>query len=110
MTASSLSRDRRRHLRVPCEKSVKLRCGVTGKYLAGESVDLSDGGCLLRLDAHVRVEPGRPVRVGIAHRRTAGLIRADDMIEGTIVRRLGHGGMQHVAVSFQNVSALAAAG
>ncbi|MEM1107507.1 MAG: PilZ domain-containing protein [Planctomycetota bacterium] len=95
-----LTRDRRRSPRVPCEKPVKVRCGQTGKYLTGETVDVSDGGCLMRLDRRVIVETGQNVRVGIAHRPVQTLILADDMIEGHIVRRFGHGDTQHVAVSF----------
>jgi len=95
-----LTRDRRRSTRIPCEKPVKVRCGLTGKYLAGETIDVSDGGCLMRLDRRVMVEAGQTVRVGISHRPIQSLILADDMAEGKIVRRFGHGDAQHVAVSF----------
>lgn len=110
MIMRNLARDRRRYTRVPCTRPVKLRCASSGKYLAGETVDLSDGGCLLRLDSRVTVQAGQAVRVGIAHRPSIGLIFADDMIEGTIVRRLGHGDAQHVAISFENSVVLAEAG
>lgn len=105
-----LTRERRRSPRLRCEKPVKVRCGVTGKYLAGETVDLSDGGCLMRLDRRVIVESGQAVRVGIAHRQLQSLILADDMVEGRIVRRFGHGDAQHVAVSFESSTSLAEAG
>lgn len=110
MIMPNLTRDRRRFVRVPCERPVKVRCAVSGKYLAGETVDMSDGGCLMRLDRRVVVEAGQAVRVGIAHRRGQGLILADDMVEGKIVRRLGHGDTQQVAVSFENSTILAEAG
>ncbi len=105
-----LTRDRRRSTRIACEKPVKVRCGMTGKYLSGETVDVSDGGCLMRLDRRVIVEAGQMVRVGIAHRPIQSLILADDMIEGKIVRRFGHGDTQHVAVSFVSATILAEAG
>ena len=105
-----LTRERRRTPRIRCEKPVKVRCGLTGKYLAGETMDVSDGGCLMRLDRRVIVESGQTVRVGIAHRPLQSLILADDMIEGKIVRRFGHGDAQHVAVSFETSTSLAEAG
>lgn len=105
-----LTRDRRRSARIACEKPVKVRCGTTGKYLAGETVDVSDGGCLLRLDRRVIVETGQSVRVGISHRPVQALILADDMVEGKIVRRFGHGDTQQVAVSFETSTVLAEAG
>ncbi|MEM9420523.1 MAG: PilZ domain-containing protein [Planctomycetota bacterium] len=105
-----LTRDRRRSPRVPCEKPVKVRCGMTGKYLSGETIDISDGGCLLRLDRRIIVQAGQTVRVGIAHRQLQSLILADQMIEGTIVRRFGHGDAQLVAVSYESTTSLAEAG
>ena len=109
MIMRNMTLDRRRHVRVPCDRPVKVRCGVTGKYLGGETVDLSDGGCLMRLDGRISVAAGQSVRVAIARRKHQPLILADDMIEGTIVRRLGHGDCQHVAVSFENSTVLAEA-
>lgn len=110
MIMPNLTRDRRRYPRVPCDRPVKVRCGVTGKYVAGQTLDVSDGGCLMRLDGDQSVKAGQSVRVGIAYRTNQALILADDMVEGTVVRRLGHGGAQHVAVTFENATILAEAG
>ncbi|MEM7624873.1 MAG: PilZ domain-containing protein [Planctomycetota bacterium] len=110
MIMPTLTRDRRRHVRVPYERPVKIRCAVTGKYIAGQTLDISDGGCLMWLDGRQSVKAGQSVRVGIAYRTNQTLILADDMVEGTVVRRLGHGDAQHVAVSFENSTVLAEAG
>lgn len=109
MVKPSLVKDRRRHLRVPCDRAVKVRCGVTGKYVAGRTVDLSDGGCLLELEERVAMTAGQAVTVGITHRPLQALILTDDMVAGTVVRRLGHAGLQHVAISFENARVLAIA-
>ncbi|MEM6459300.1 MAG: PilZ domain-containing protein [Planctomycetota bacterium] len=105
-----LARDRRRHVRVACERPVRVRCGWAGRCLSGQTLDVSDGGCLMRLDRGDQVEPGDPVRVGIAHRPGQALIFADNMVSGTVVRRLGHDETQHVAVRFEHVTTIAAAG
>lgn len=100
MILPNLTADRRRYPRVAMTRPVKVRHGVTGKYVAGETIDLSDGGVLLRLEKAMGIEPGQPVRVGIVHSPRQALILADEMIEGRVIRRLGHGDTQHVAVSF----------
>ena len=110
MMKSSVVRDRRRHLRVACQRPVKVRCGVTGRYVSGHTVDVSDGGCLLRLDGPVGIQPGQSVTVGIAQHRLQSLFLHDDMLAGTVVRRLGHGFTQHVAVAYENARVLAIAG
>ena len=101
--------DRRRHPRAAVHRPVKLRHGVTGKFISGYSIDLSDGGCLLRLDGGQRLSPGQSVRVGVADYPNQALILADDMLEGTVLRRLGHGDSQHVAIAYAHVDSLAAA-
>ncbi|MEM8738288.1 MAG: PilZ domain-containing protein [Planctomycetota bacterium] len=110
MILPRIARDRRRHPRVPAAHPVKLKCGITGRYLAGRTIDVSDGGCLLQLDRSTPVSLGQPVRLGIARRAHAPLLMADDMVRGTIVRRQGQSDAQHVAVAYENATALAEAG
>ncbi len=109
MMIAHFVRDRRRHVRMPLERPVKVRSGVTGRYIAGRTVDISDGGCLLRLEGFHHLAAGQSVRVGIAYRPGQSLLLADDMLEGTVVRRLGHGDTQHVAITFENANTLAEA-
>lgn len=110
MMKPSVVRDRRRHLRIASERPVQVRCGTTGRYIAGHTVNVSDGGCLLRLDGPVGVTAGQSVTVGIAPRRLRTCFMHDDMQAGTVVRRLAHDGTQHVAVAFENARVLAVAG
>lgn len=100
MILPNLTADRRRFPRVAMTRPVKVRHGVTGKYVAGETIDLSDGGVLLRLDKSIGLEPGQAVRVGIVHSPRQVLILADEMTEGRVIRRFGHDDTQHVAISF----------
>ena len=109
MSLHFLSRDRRRHPRVALRRPVKLRHGITGKFLSGYTVDLSDGGCLLRLDGGQRLDAGQSVRVGVATNPDHCLILSDQMLEGTVLRRLGHDRSQHVAIAFEHVDSLATA-
>lgn len=109
MILPRIARDRRRHVRVPSRRPVRLRCDATGRSLTGQTLDISDGGCLMRLDGLETLESGQAVRVGIAHRAHLGLVLTSQMLEGTVVRRLGHGEAQHVAVSFETSTVLAEA-
>jgi methyl-accepting chemotaxis protein len=55
--------DRRRHDRLPCDLSVALRQG--GRNIRGQTVDLSDGGMLVRSADAEKLEPGTPVEAEI---------------------------------------------
>jgi methyl-accepting chemotaxis protein len=55
--------DRRRHDRLPCNLAVTLRTGAGD--IAGQTVDLSSGGILVRADGGDRVVMGKPLRAAI---------------------------------------------
>ena len=102
--------ERRRHQRVSCDQPVQVRCGVTGRYVLGHTVDISEGGCLLRLERPIAVQPGQSLRLSIAHRSLQSFLLGDDILDCRVVRRHGHDFTQLLAVSFEDSLVLAQAG
>ena len=104
------SAERRRHPRYPHRAPAKLCDELTGKYLPGETLNLSASGALVRVQAPTRLTPGRRVRLGIAPHASRSILRVNDMPWAVVRRCLGHDEAQHVAVEFVNTSQLAQAG
>lgn len=77
--------ERRAHPRRELIRPCKVRLGRSGKYVAGHTVDVSSGGTMLVLDRRSNLSPGDEIEIGIAWDNT-GLIRADEMTSGRIVR------------------------
>jgi c-di-GMP-binding flagellar brake protein YcgR len=93
--------ERRRDPRIPVSHLVKLKCEQTaGKYIPGSTHDVSDGGAMLVLDHPRLLTTGQKVQIGIAKDPTRGMLASEDFVEATIVRSLGHGETQHVAVRY----------
>ncbi|GAB4109494.1 MAG: hypothetical protein Kow00105_18210 [Phycisphaeraceae bacterium] len=102
--------ERRRDPRITACHPVKVCCEQSaGKYIPGTTHDLSDGGAMLKLQYPRFLATGQKVRVGIAKNPTRGLLTEDDFIEATIVRSLGHGDTQHIAVRYERPQRLAEA-
>ena len=102
--------DRRQHARQPIHRPVKLRDADTvGRYLTGYADNVSVGGASLRLSRPARLLPGQHVRLGIAAHPRQPILRADDMVDATVVRSLAHGDCVHVAVRFLQPARLAIA-
>lgn len=93
--------ERRRDPRIPANHPVKLKCEQTaGKYIPGTTHDVSDGGAMLMLHYSRRLATGQKVQIGIVSNPTRGMLLTEDFVEATIVRSLGHGDTQHVAVRY----------
>lgn len=107
---STTEPDRRRHPRVSIDLPVKVRNQFSGKYGAGQAVNISAGGAMLRLSFGPMLTPGQPIRVGIAGTRRSAVIPAESMRDATVIRSHGLGRAQHVAVRFEAAAALADAG
>lgn len=102
---------RRQHARHTLNRPVKLRCdGSAGRYLAGHTHDISAGGASLRVEGSARLAAGERVRLGIADHRAQAVLSEHAMVGATVVRSLGHGGVWHVAVRFDQPVTLALAG
>jgi hypothetical protein len=102
--------ERRRDARIPIDRPVKLQCCVTGRYLRGRTDNLSSSGALLEIEHPSLLVPGQRLRVGIAWNRGQVVLEQDDLAEATVVRSLGHGESQRVAVRFTQRQTLAIAG
>lgn len=95
-----LGKDRRREARLPIERPVKLQCQVTGKYVAGRTSNLSDGGMLIVIDNPSLLVPGQRIKIGVQQTRQDVVLKAGQMTPATVVRSMGIGGRQTVAVQF----------
>lgn len=100
--------ERRRNARRPVSKPTKLRCTQTGKYMAGRTRNVSASGAMLEVYLPSMLITGQRLEVGIAWQHHQALIGADELSKATVVRSLGLGGVQHVAIQFDEPVALAA--
>ena len=104
------SPDRRREARTRLIRPVKVRCDQSGaRYLAGTTQNVSPDGAMLQLNYPSRLALGQRVRIAIARHRSQSLLNAHEMMDATIVRSLGHGRTQHVAIQFRQAQSLAKA-
>jgi hypothetical protein len=72
-----------------------------GRYLAGQTLNVSDGGALLALRHGQYIEPGARVKVAIDWTGHQPVYRQEQMTEGKIVRNEGESGYACVvAVAF----------
>lgn len=101
-------KDRRQGRRHPISRPVKLRCLITGKYMVGQTYNISSSGALLEIDRPSLLINGQRLAVGVAWTRQQALLHEDDMAHATVIRSLGLGRIQHVAVEFDHVYALPA--
>ncbi len=97
---SGTASERRRQARLTLAYPVKVWCVETGRFLAGQTHDLSAQGALIEVQNPSLLVPGQRVRVGIAWSSREVVLSRKQMLPGVVVRSLGHGQQQHVAVSF----------
>lgn len=103
--------ERRRDPRYALERPVKLQCDQTGaRYLPGQMVNISSGGALLTVDHPKHLQMGQEIRLAIASSMHQALLEADDAVTGVVIRCLGCGETQHVAVRFHQSHLIAEAG
>ena len=100
--------ERRRAVRVETDSLVKVQCMSTGRYLGGKAQNMSRTGALLRVDHPSLLVAGQRIRIGIAQHPRQVLLMNRDLVEATVVRSLGLGRMQTVAVEFDQPQAAAA--
>lgn len=99
--------ERRGHPRRELTRPCKIRLGRSGKYVAGRTRDISSGGTMIMLDRRVNLSPGDDIEVGIAW-TDSGLIRADDLVPGRIVRVARTDDTEAVGVALETHQASAA--
>jgi hypothetical protein len=101
--------DRRRDPRLEVRRPVKVHCLETGRYLAGTTCNLSPTGAMVEVAHPSLLVPGQRVRVGIAWTTRQTVLNNDDLVDATVVRSLGEGAAQFLAVRFAQRLQLAAA-
>lgn len=80
--------DRREHDRIPLSRPCKVYDERSGKYVAGRTVNLSDGGALLELSRPLLLQEGQQLLLGVALTRRQTLLPANDMRWCEVVRAL----------------------
>ena len=100
--------ERRHTARRPVSRPTKLRCTQTGKYMAGRTRNVSASGAMLEVFLPSMLITGQRLEIGIAWQHHQALLGADELTKATVVRSLGMGGIQHVAIQFDEPMALAA--
>lgn len=84
-----MPQDQRQHERLATARPVKLRCGDSGRYIAGMTINVSDGGLLLRMMGKASLRAGRPVQVILAGDQHHALLPAARMVDARVVRAAG---------------------
>ena len=106
-----MMKERRRDLRTPLDRPIKLQSALSGRYCAGRTRNLSHGGALLQIDHPSLLTNGQHVNLGIGQSDHQAILHADQMMDATVRRCLALEGKQHVAIQFdQRQQQLAAAG
>ena len=105
-----LAGERRHDVRLSLERPAKIKCLMTGRYLAGRTVNVSAGGAMLHVDHPSLLVPGQRVAVGLADTQQDVILRGEELSEATVVRSVALKGAQTVAVQFDQRQALLAAG
>jgi len=101
--------ERRRSERTPCVAPCKVHRAGAGRYLAGESANVSQGGVLLRVPRDETLRIGERARVAIA--QGAGAVLRDESLRPARVVRVQPMDCHHqaVALAFEAEAALASA-
>lgn len=98
--------ERRSEMRIPVTRPVKMRCMHTGKFMVGQTMNLSPGGMLVEVERPSLLVAGQRLEMGISFEAPHGLIRSSDLLGGTVTRSAADGGSQRVAVQFDHRQSL----
>ena len=101
------SDERRRDARLELNRPVKVECAHTGRYVTGYTQNLSTTGALMDIDHPSLMVPGQRIKIGVAYTRQSVIIKKDEMIPGTVVRSVGLGNIQTVAIQFDEPQEMA---
>jgi hypothetical protein len=103
------TKERRHDARLAVARPVRVECPQTGRRFSGRTRDVSASGAMLEVDHPCLLVPGQPLRLGIAWTARQTVLRREDLLDAVVVRSLGKGPMQTVAISFTRRIQLAAA-
>ncbi len=93
--------ERRNAVRCSVSRPAKLRCIRSGRYMTGQTRDVSSNGALLEVDRPPSsLTIGQRLEMGIAWNHRQVIVRSDHMTLATVVWSLGIGSTLRVAVKF----------
>jgi len=92
--------DRRADPRIAMTRPAKVQCVETGRYLPARTSNMSAGGALVEVDHPSLLVVGQKLRVGVAWTHQQAILSSKDMVDATVVRSMGFGKRQSVALSF----------
>ncbi|MCC6580600.1 MAG: PilZ domain-containing protein [Phycisphaeraceae bacterium] len=102
-----ISRERRDSARMVLRRPVKVYCPTTGRYIPAVTFNLSSGGTLLQVQSPTSLKPGQRIRIGIGWTPDQAVLQSQQMIDGLVLRSLGHQGQCAAAVRFDTHPRLA---
>ncbi|MCE9592524.1 MAG: PilZ domain-containing protein [Planctomycetes bacterium] len=102
--------ERRRDARFTVARPVKLQCADTGRYLGGQTNNVSSSGVLLDVSHPSLLVAGQRMRLGVAWTKGQAVLAAEQLTDCTVVRSIGIGSIQRVALMFDHPQQLAATG
>ncbi len=85
----TLDEDRRTHPRIALQRPCKVCEPRSGKYYAGHTCDLSEGGMLISIAQRMNIKPGDVLHVGVAQKRRQVLLRTNEMVRLRVTRCFG---------------------
>ncbi|WP_432796999.1 PilZ domain-containing protein [Poriferisphaera sp. WC338] len=94
------SSERRRDLRIRIARSVKMLNTLTGKYVAGKTLNVSAGGAMMVFDRTAKLSPGQRVDIGISRDAHDVLLAKNDMMHATVIRSETQADSIKIAVAF----------
>ena len=94
--------ERRKNLRIRIARSAKLFNHMTGKYVAGKTLNVSASGAMLVFDHTTKLLPGQRVQVGICEDPKHVVLASNDMLNATIIRSEHKDTGLKVAVNFDD--------
>lgn len=82
----------------------------SGRFLTGNTQNLSASGALIEINHPSLLVPGQRLRMGVAWTKQQSILHASTMLDAVVVRSFGLGETQRVALAFAQRQALANAG
>lgn len=86
--SAAVDGDRRQHARVTVHQPCKIYDSRCGRYIAGQTRDISGGGLLVELPRLVSLKPGDEIHVGVALKRRQALLRCNEMFKACVTRAM----------------------
>jgi len=97
--------EKRQFSRYMISRPAKLKCGRTGKYLAGRTRNVSSGGILLEINRPALIQQ-QPVDIGIAWVAGEMVLNTGALVHAHVTRTDQGNGVYEVAIAFDQPQTL----